>query len=70
MLRDGQDYHDLGAAHFQRVDHARLVAGFTRPLHHLGYEVIPSVLRCMLNTCGDGTRTFHITRSAESSRIE
>jgi hypothetical protein len=39
MLRDGNDYHDLGAAHFQRGDHARLVAGLTRRLHHLGYEV-------------------------------
>ncbi len=24
---------------FQRGDHARLVAGLTRRLHHLGYEV-------------------------------
>jgi transposase len=39
ILRDDQDYHDLGAAHFQRGDHARLVAGLTRRLHHLGYEV-------------------------------
>jgi hypothetical protein len=39
MLRDGDDYHDLGAAHFQRGDHAHLVAGLTRRLHHLGYEV-------------------------------
>jgi transposase len=39
MLRDAQDYRDLGAAHFQRGDHARLVAGLTRRLHHLGYEV-------------------------------
>ena len=39
MLRDDQDYHDLGAAHFQRGDHDRLVAGLTRRLHHLGYEV-------------------------------
>jgi transposase len=39
MLRDDQDYHDLGAAHFQRGDHARLVAGLTCRLHHLGYEV-------------------------------
>jgi transposase len=39
MLRDGDDYHDLGAAHFQRGDHDRLVAGLTRRLHHLGYEV-------------------------------
>jgi hypothetical protein len=34
MLRDDQDYHDLGAAHFQRGDHDRLVAGLTRRLHH------------------------------------
>ena len=39
MLRDGTDYHDLGADHFRRGDHARLVAGLTRRLHHLGYEV-------------------------------
>ena len=39
MLRDDQDYHDLGAAHFQHVDHDRLVAGLTRRLHHLGYDV-------------------------------
>jgi hypothetical protein len=29
-----------GLPHFQRVDHTRLVAGLTRRLHHLGYEVI------------------------------
>ena len=39
MLRDDHDYHDRGAAHFQRGDHDRLVAGLTRRLHHLGYEV-------------------------------
>ena len=39
MLRDGHDYHDLGAAHFQPADQARLVAGLTRRLQHLGYEV-------------------------------
>jgi transposase len=39
ILRDGDDYHDLGAEHFRRADHARLVAGLTRRLHHLGYEV-------------------------------
>jgi transposase len=39
MLRDGTDYHDLGAEHFQRGDHARLFAGLTRRLHHLGYAV-------------------------------
>ncbi len=39
MLRDDRDYHDLGAAHFHRIDHDRLVAGLTRRLHHLGYEV-------------------------------
>jgi hypothetical protein len=39
MLRDAQDYRDLGAAHCQSGDHARLVAGLTRRLHHLGYEV-------------------------------
>jgi transposase len=39
MLRDSNDYHDLGAAHFQRGDQARLVAGLTHRLHQLGYEV-------------------------------
>jgi hypothetical protein len=39
ILRDDEDYHDLGAEHFRRGDHARLVAGLTRRLHHLGYEV-------------------------------
>jgi hypothetical protein len=39
MLRDGEEYHGLWAAHFQRGDHARLVTGLTRRLHHLGYEV-------------------------------
>ena len=39
MLRDDHDYHDLGAAHVQRGDHDRLVAGLTRRRHHLGYEV-------------------------------
>jgi transposase len=39
MLRDDQDYHDLGAEHVRRGDHARLVAGLTRRLHHLGYQV-------------------------------
>jgi transposase len=39
MLRDDTDYHDLGAEHFRRGDHARLVAGLTRRLHHLGYAV-------------------------------
>jgi transposase len=40
ILRDDQEYHDLGADHFQRGDHARLVAGLTRRLHQLGYDVI------------------------------
>jgi transposase len=39
MLRDDRDYHDLGAARFQGLDHNRLVAGPTRRLHHLGYDV-------------------------------
>jgi hypothetical protein len=39
MLRTDTDYHDLGAEHFQRADHARLVAGLTRRLQHLGYAV-------------------------------
>jgi transposase len=39
MLRDRTDYHDLGAEHFRRGDHARLVAGLTRRLHHISYAV-------------------------------
>jgi transposase len=39
MLRTDQDYQDLGAEHFQRRDRLRLVAGLTRRLQHLGYEV-------------------------------
>jgi transposase len=39
MLRNDTDYHDLGAEHFQRADQARLVAGLTRRLSHLGYTV-------------------------------
>jgi hypothetical protein len=39
MLRDGDHHHDLGASLFRRGDHARLVAGLTRRLHHLTYEV-------------------------------
>jgi transposase len=39
MLRDSNDYHDLGATHVQRGDQARLVAGLTHRLHQLGYEV-------------------------------
>jgi transposase len=39
MLRNDQDYRDLGADHFQRRDRVRLVAGLTRRLQHLGYEV-------------------------------
>src|SRR4029453_8462043 len=33
-----EEVDDLGAAHFQRGDHDRLVAGLTRRRHHLGYE--------------------------------
>lgn len=39
MLRTDQDYRDLGSDHFQRRDRVRLVAGLTRRLQHLGYEV-------------------------------
>ena len=31
LLRDGADYHDPRGDHFQRGDHARLVAGLARP---------------------------------------
>src|SRR4029453_729097 len=33
-----EEVDDLGAAHFQRGDHDRLVAGLTRRRPHLGYE--------------------------------
>jgi len=39
MLRTDQDYQDLGADHFQHRDQHRLVAGLTRRLRALGYEV-------------------------------
>lgn len=39
MLRTDQNYRDLGADHFHRRDRVRLVAGLTRRLQHLGYEV-------------------------------
>jgi transposase len=39
MLRTDHDYRALGADHFHRRDRARLVAGLTRRLQHLGYDV-------------------------------
>jgi transposase len=39
MLRNDQDYRDLGADYFRRHDHTRLVTGLTRRLQHLGYQV-------------------------------
>lgn len=39
VLRDGVVYRDLGAAHFDRLDHDRLKNALVRRLHRLGYEV-------------------------------
>jgi len=39
MLRDGVDYHDLGADHFDRRDKAKLARRLVARLHHLGYSV-------------------------------
>jgi len=39
MLRDGQDYQDLGPAHFSRRDSDRVAARLARRIRELGYEV-------------------------------
>jgi transposase len=39
MLRDGQDYQDLGPAHLSRRDSDRVAARLARRIRELGYEV-------------------------------
>ena len=39
MLRDGVDYRDLGAAHFDRRDKATLAKRLLARLHDLGFNV-------------------------------
>jgi len=39
MLRDGADYHELGANHFDRLDQKKTVTRLTRRLEQLGYAV-------------------------------
>lgn len=39
MLRDGTEYSDLGAQHFDRVDQAKLAGRLVRKLETLGYNV-------------------------------
>jgi transposase len=39
MLKDGVDYHDLGADHFDRRDKAKLARRLIRRLHELGLTV-------------------------------
>ena len=39
MLRDGQDYHELGADYFQRRDTGRVATKLVKRLQTMGYEV-------------------------------
>lgn len=39
MLRDGVDYRDLGADHYDRQDRSRAISRLVRRLHHLGCQV-------------------------------
>jgi transposase len=39
MLRDGQDYHELGADYFQRMDTGRVATKLIKRLQTMGYEV-------------------------------
>jgi transposase len=39
MLRDGVEYRDLGAKHFDRLDKAKTAQRLVRRLRDLGYEV-------------------------------
>jgi hypothetical protein len=39
MLRDGTEWHDLGAAHFDRADAAKTASRLIRRLQQIGYEV-------------------------------
>ena len=39
MLRDGVEYRDLGADHYDRQDRSRAISRLVRRLHHLGCQV-------------------------------
>ncbi len=39
MLRNGTEWHDLGAAHFDRSDAAKTAARLIRRLQQIGYTV-------------------------------
>jgi hypothetical protein len=39
MLRDGQDYNDLGADYFDKLDKERIQRHHIRKLQQLGYTV-------------------------------
>ena len=39
MLRDGTEWHDLGAAHFDRADAAKTANRLIRRLQQIGYTV-------------------------------
>ena len=39
MLRDGVEYRDLGADHYDRRDRSRAISRLVRRLHHLGCQV-------------------------------
>lgn len=42
MLRNGTEWHDLGAAHFDRTDAHKTAARLIRRLQQIGYAVIPA----------------------------
>ena len=39
MLRDGTEWHDLGATHFDRADAAKTASRLIRRLQQIGYTV-------------------------------
>lgn len=39
MLRDGTEWHDLGAAHFDRADATKTANRLIRRLQQIGYAV-------------------------------
>jgi len=39
MLRDGTEWHDLGAAHFDRADATKTASRLIRRLQQIGYTV-------------------------------
>lgn len=42
MLRNGTEWHELGAAHFDRADATKTAARLIRRLQQIGYAVIPA----------------------------